>query len=344
VRKTIFYISILSILVSACSTDLNVVGDWKETTVVYGLLDQSQSKQYIKINKAFLGEGNAMEFAQIKDSVQFANSMSVKLVRLSDGSEYNLSPDNTIPKDPGTFYSGNQANAIYSFNSTGGAALNPNSAYKLVVRNSETGNEVTATTKLIDDFGAYTSPSPVSSNFGLIVASNSGFKFNVIWNSGANAKLYQLIMRLNYTDSTTSGNVSKTLDYIFPAVKTQKLTGGEKMEFSVVGQDYLLFIANQLSDYSGLVKRVVSSLDLIAIAGGEELNTYIEVNKPSTGIIQEKPEYTNIDNGLGIFSARHYKAPFSRPLSKATLDSLSGGSKTCHLKFTNILGVWPGCN
>ncbi len=50
---------------SACSTKLDVTGNYKETMVVYGLLDQSQPKQYIKVNKAFLGEGNAFSYAQV---------------------------------------------------------------------------------------------------------------------------------------------------------------------------------------------------------------------------------------------------------------------------------------
>ena len=31
------------------------------------------------------------------------------------------------------------------------------------------------------------------------------------------------------------------------------------------------------------------------------LATYIEVNQPSTEIAQESPDYTNVNNGIGIF-------------------------------------------
>ena len=54
VKKNLLYIFAATIvLFSACSTDLDVNGEWKETMIVYGLLDQAQPKQYIKINKAF---------------------------------------------------------------------------------------------------------------------------------------------------------------------------------------------------------------------------------------------------------------------------------------------------
>jgi hypothetical protein len=32
----------------------------------------------------------------------------------------------------------------------------------------------------------------------------------------------------------------------------------------------------------------------------------MQVYEPSTSIVQEKPPYTNIENGIGIFSARYY--------------------------------------
>ena len=36
-------------LFSACETDFDVNAEWEEITVVFGLLDQSQEKQYIRI-------------------------------------------------------------------------------------------------------------------------------------------------------------------------------------------------------------------------------------------------------------------------------------------------------
>jgi len=54
VNKFIFSaITAGTLLLSACSTDLDVIGDYKETMIVYGLLDQAQDTQYVKINKAF---------------------------------------------------------------------------------------------------------------------------------------------------------------------------------------------------------------------------------------------------------------------------------------------------
>ena len=69
------YLALLSLFTSSlftsCSTDVNVIADYKEIAVVYGLLDVSQPIQYVKINKAFLGKGDAFAMAQEPDSTNF---------------------------------------------------------------------------------------------------------------------------------------------------------------------------------------------------------------------------------------------------------------------------------
>ena len=179
IKKSNFFLFSLVILFSACSTDLAVIGNYKETLVVYGLLDQSQLKQYIKINKAFLGEGNSFEYAQIKDSSQFVNSLSVVLKRIKNGVEidsYNFSPDNTIEKNPGVFYAPEQSNAIYSFETPAGT-LNVDSDYKLIVKNNQSGKEISAQTALVNDFGNLSSPNPNSPFFNCILANNNNYKY-----------------------------------------------------------------------------------------------------------------------------------------------------------------------
>ncbi len=46
--------SIIVILFS-CNEQIELSGDFKETTIVYGLLDHSDSMHYVKITRAFIG-------------------------------------------------------------------------------------------------------------------------------------------------------------------------------------------------------------------------------------------------------------------------------------------------
>jgi hypothetical protein len=288
-----------------------------------------------------------LEYAQIKDSVQFVNSLSVTLKRIKNGNEiasYTLTPDNSIPKDPGVFYSASQQNAIYSFTSTGANALNEDSQYKIIIRNSETGTEATSQTSLVSDFANLTNPPSGASVASIVVsgASTDTYPYTVRFSSAPNARIYQVLVRLMYTDSTTTGLRNDSIDWTFSSKETSSLNGGEVMDFSFKGQDYMKYLGSTLNDYPGLVWRNPGNFKIIVIGAADELNTFINVNKPSTGIIQEKPEYTNITNGLGIFSARIMKTKFSNPLSATTRDSLSGGRYTHCLKFLGTSGTWLG--
>ena len=70
-KKLTFLFLLSSILFSSCETDFNVNADWQEVTVVYGLLDQNEDKQYIRINKAFLGNADAFIMASVADSINY---------------------------------------------------------------------------------------------------------------------------------------------------------------------------------------------------------------------------------------------------------------------------------
>jgi hypothetical protein len=346
-----FFLIFICVFFSGCSTDLDVTGDYHETMVVYGLLDPGQPKQYIKVNKAFLGKGDALLFAKIKDSVQFANALDVRLKRASDGKEFILSADNTIQKNEGTFYSGDQANAIYSFNSTGSNALNTNSSYSLTITNKTNGNVVSSNTSLIGDFQITKPFSTTNSSSFIFTPPNESTRLFIEWVSPKNARLFQLIVRLNYEDFTDNNGVKDTieqhLDWVFPVHTTSNSNGGETMGNEFSRLEYLAFIGNNLKPYNELVARKALNIHLIVIAGGEELNTFIEVNKPSGGLVQDKPIYTNINNGYGVFSSRYYRPPFTLTLVNATpgkeLDSLACGRFTKKLKFLNASGVLPGC-
>ncbi len=349
-KRNIFCLLIAgTLLFSGCSTDLDVIGDYKETMVVYGLLDQAQDTQYVKINKAFLGEGNAFGYAQIKDSTQYVNALSVEIRRVKNGRQLGptiyLTPTSK-PKDTGIFYSGDQTNAIYSFptpSPLAANALKPDSEYELTVRNSETGAVVTSKTTLITDITGFDTPTPSGTTFSFIAfgAAGANAPFNIVWNSAKNARLYQVILRLNYVDSTASGLDTQSVSYTLPEIRMDNINVSIGVTQSPKGRDFYKFIGNTLTAYPGLIQRNAINVDLLLIAGSDELSTYIDVNKPSTGIIQERPEYTNITNGLGLFSSRLNRAPVSRPLDPTSWDSLACGQYTKNLKFVNSIGTHP---
>ena len=62
-------------------------------------------------------------------------------------------------------------------------------------------------------------------------------------------------------------------------------------------------------------------MDFIIAVAADELNTYMEVNEPSNSIVQERPDYTNITNGIGLFSSR-IKNTRTKKISPETIESI----------------------
>jgi hypothetical protein len=56
----------------------------------------------------------------------------------------------------------------------------------------------------------------------------------------------------------------------------------------------------------------------------------MEVNEPSNSIVQDRPEFTNIDNGTGLFSSR-YKNTRTKKIHPETINTIQ--SDLPELKF-----------
>ena len=82
-KVLVFTISIISLFLGSCSNDLEINAPWKDVTVVFGLLNKNETTHYVRISKAFLGEGDAMEFASQFDSLYYnPDLLDVKVYRV----------------------------------------------------------------------------------------------------------------------------------------------------------------------------------------------------------------------------------------------------------------------
>jgi hypothetical protein len=90
-------------------------------------------------------------------------------------------------------------------------------------------------------------------------------------------------------------------------VQSTSSLGGESLDFVLKGETFFLNIDIAVSDIATIEDfshRELNNLTLDYSMAETELNTYMQVSSPSTSVNQDKPSYTNIENGLGIFSSR----------------------------------------
>lgn len=315
------------LLINSCKTDIDVLADWKETAVVYGLLNQNDTAHYIRVNKAFLGEGNAIEMAGVFDSINYPAYLKVKIERWKNGnmvSSDTLERDLSVVKESGLFSSPGQV--LFKLKKT----IYDDSEYRLHVLNSKSNYYLTSKTSLVGDF-VIDKPTPSTPSVSF---TNPTVPYKVIWKTSDNGRLYDFVLRFNYIeeDLVTTIQTPKYVDIYFGTQKSRTLNGGETMEVSFLGEFFYKSLTNYIKP-DAAVKRIIGKLDFIFSVAADDFSTYMEVNQPSTGIVQEKPEYTNVENGFGIFSARYNKSVANIALNDPSKDSLRYGIFTKNLGF-----------
>ena len=205
--KNLLFIVIL--LFYSCETDFDVNADWSDVTIVYGLIDPNNQDQLIKINKAFLGQGDAFEMASVADSTNYdPSNLLVKIHRLRD-QNFNtfdtlstvILNDTVLDKDDGLFSTDN--NIIYTFKKPT-SFYNTNSVYALEIVNLNSGHKVTSQTEIINTF-SFESLNP-SFEWGLYNGElPDSLKFrtkNIEWQKSENGVIYQLDIMINYIENS----------------------------------------------------------------------------------------------------------------------------------------------
>ncbi len=327
-NKLLISLCLLSVSLSSCKTDVDLLAPYKEVMVIYGVLDPTDSVQYIRINKAFLGEGNAYTFAQVADSFQYADVLDVKLERYKNNNfagAINLERFEGPPLKDGIFASAPN----YLYRTTGLDSIYQDSEYKLVVTNTQTGNVVTSKTIIVSKVGSITNPASFQTAVDFADPDN---QFIAKFTRGNNAKYYDLNMRFNYYETEIANPSNTQIKSVFFRVNGVEYLSNNSLEIAV---PYAAFYSalKRTIPIDPLVTRTARSVDLIWVGGAEELYTYYQVNRPPTGINQSIPQYTNIDGGIGIFSSKYSDAMNNKLLSSRSLDSLSNGAITKDLGF-----------
>lgn len=288
-------------LLFSCETDFDVNANWKNVTIVYGLIDPNNEDQLIKINKAYLGQGDAIQMASISDSTNYdPSNLIVKIHRVREQvfNTYDtlstvVLTDTVLDKDDGLFSTDD--NIIYTFKKPS-SFYNTNSIYVLEILNLSSGQKVTSETEIINSF-SFESLNP-SFEWGLYngeLADSLRFRTkNIEWQNSKNGVIYQLDILINYLES----GIVNSLSWSQPIVEYSS----GNMSLKIKGDQFFQFLENNLDNNT---TKQFLNLDLVMTIGAQDLKTYIDVNQPFSGIVQERPVFSNIDNGVGLFSSRY---------------------------------------
>ena len=321
---------------ASCDNTLNILDDYKETPIVYGLLNKNDTAHFIRIQKGFLGVGNALLMAQYPDSIYYDTaSIDARIYSIINGTKTDtivLVPNFNKVKDEGLFT--DEKHRLYQLylqeRNNGIVNLKPyfklktDAKYQLEIKNKETNMFTSAATDLVESISQL-SLFP-SSKINLA----SDYPFNVKIGSAKNGKVYGLIMRFKYKEFKPGATVGTDLyiDYPVDNLLSTNTNGGQALTYLIDGPSFFGFLKERIPKNTAVSRPITYlSADFIFTVGTQDLYNYIQVNAPGN-TVNYIPDYTNLSNGKGIFTSRWSSTVSNMKFNTPTLDSLQNGKYT----------------
>lgn len=353
--RRIAWLPFLVVFLAGCSTEVDLNAPYQRTPVVFGLLDAAQDTQWVRLNRTWLGEGNQFEAALVADSSEFSPDDVVMEVveRQGSNASNNWFLKDTIienKSEDGIFYA--PFHQMWYFVPESG--LNSNAEYDLSIL-IEGEDPVSSTTNMIaEQIGNITQPPPGVNNFKLGFAS-VGFQttypdITFKWASTAGASRYDVTVFIHVTEMVWNDLEHTDLfeerevlvEWNIGTLNTTDDEGGEVLQKEVSGERFYTTLATKLEANPYITRvlgtwddevQIARAVDFVLTIANDELSTYLEVNAPVTGVIQERPAYTNINGGLGLFAARASQGVYGIGYTTASIAHLIEGDATAALNF-----------
>jgi len=310
-KKIWFALLAAGALFSSCSTELDINADWEEKTIVYSIINRSSSEHFIRIHKAYLDPTRAaLTVAPIKDSLYFTNAD----VRIEEYKNNALTQTficervDTNVLQPGIFAYPMQI--LYRFYTP--SRLDSSAEYRLKIV-TPNGNVVRSK---MSPIGGYTNRFQENAIFPPNVALavidstrplnwSSPAPFRVVFRAPRNAKSYNLTLRIVYNEWLTAGPVSDSVVKFVDWNRVDRnlitnINTSESEEVRIFGRELFAYM-NAAIPVNPAVSRRMRGVSFFLTFADEELTNFLTLNTSSQSATDIRPEYTNIENGLGIF-------------------------------------------
>jgi len=336
-KHFIWICAILLALASSCQKD-------KDITIVYGLINPADSVHYIRIHKAFLGPESIIVMAKEPDSSLYpVEDIDVRITEFNtlSGKSTPLAVDTiTKDKEPGYFYHEKGQRMYYfekKFEKTTSSGVDTYKVdgivMKIEVENKKTGKIVYAETPLVNSFSVI---SPQKGTALDLDPKQIASKF--IWKNAKNGRIYDVYYTMYYKEGHHPSIDFEKKSIVwhmgsYSAIRTGD--GSEQTEnFQFNPGAFYAQIQRDIVRDESLWRTPYENVTLSIWCGSEDLYYYHNINNPSQGLAQERPEFTNLktkiysaelggyqeleNEAFGLFSSRLLKDISIRLSSKMT--------------------------
>ena len=310
-----------ALILTSCSNKVDLYSYEGDTTIVYAMLDAGADTNYFKITKSFIGNANEMaqnyemsnykyDEIEVTFSGEFEGSSTIQTITLDTISKW-------IPYDENsTFYSGRRQTYYYT-----SQRLQEGKEYTLNILRKEDNVNISAKTLTINNFRFKKPIANQILQFKDVKRSSIEWKVpdpTTLFQS--TAAYFEITAYFHYKELMpgSTDTVSRYALWPIGSDKAENLmtTSNNDTYYTINYTPEALFTVLRDNQYlkensPAFVQRFYENFEIRVSAIGEELyNYYIVAN--STSAIQDTPNYTNIENGMGIMSSRVSKSSLHR--------------------------------
>ena len=330
-KRLLFFVCAIGLMfgIYSCSNDFDLVDEWKDIPVVYGLLASPDDVHYVRVEKAFLDESvSAFDIAQIVDSLYYPNA-TVTLIRKSNDTRYPMEMVDGnlegLQRDEGVF--ADAPNYLYKLDMGANDSLVPGAIYELEINRGDDLPLVTGETVIVSDMSIL---KPRDGNgLKLTYENQTSFQWRF---EEENAIFFNIFIDFFYREIVDGATEFKSFRwYVEENVTNEDFRPNLTRKFE--SEDFFKVVGSNIPTSTGEV-RIFDRLEFGVTAGGQSIYDYIKVNQVNTGITgsQLLPNFTNMSEGYGIFSSTSY-VKNTVFLEAIALDSLVNGFYTSDLNF-----------
>lgn len=326
------YILLLLVFFTFSCEKIDLRAPYKEIPVVYCLLNQKDTTQYVRINRMYQCD-DAYAYVQDADSVTYPfGEWEVFLEQWQNGQmigdPVKFKPTLSVPKEPGPFTTDNHV--LYFTKQP----LLTKCEYVLKCRNLKNGHELEAHTLSLGKYNYITVFDDRRTYY-----SASYFTELINYHQSLYHPSYEhKIIRFQYLEIRDDSTSHKYVDW-FP--RENPLLIAPMKDDSLDGQlpeDYYRYLSECIP-IDPNVRRVAIGVDHMFTIANEELFRYINLYNDLSAYYYV-PDFTNVENGKGIFSCRYHYTYFGKRLKPETIDTISYGRYLKNHRFADSHGQW----
>ncbi|TSA37487.1 MAG: hypothetical protein D4R64_05660 [Porphyromonadaceae bacterium] len=288
--KKLLVINLILFSCFSCSNEIDIHVNLGYLPAVYCLLDLNSDQQFVRISRTYQSDAENSGKPPSADSLIIREPCEIYIEKWTgdDPVETYLFSKTMLPKDTGFFPVQGQESYVSEFKAE------PLTRYVLYVYFPDI-NKVVSGETLTTSFPVPEDPKPEIPR-AITITRDRGYTAR--WFSVAHGGVYQGIFTLNYMETLDEGTSFHHIQWLLPNVILDEPNELVSQELNPKRFFDMLIQSIQVNPD---VERELVGLGFTLIAGGEEVG--LSLRTSDINDFTTNSDYTNLDNGIGLFSS-----------------------------------------